>query len=60
MKVHEAIQSKGMYWVSVLVGIIGGLALAVSTNSSDWSTFVSRAGLGFGIAWGLAYFTIRG
>jgi len=60
MKIHESLQSKGMYWVTVLIGIIGGVALAVSTNSTDWSTFLSRAGLGFGIAWALAYFTIRG
>jgi len=49
-----------MYLVTVIIGIIGGLALAISTGSNEWSLFLSRAGLGFGIAWGLAYLTLKG
>lgn len=49
-----------MYLVTVLLGVIGGVALAVILGSNHWSEFLSKAGLGFGIAWGLAYMTIKG
>lgn len=49
-----------MYLVTVLLGVIGGVALAVILGSNHWAEFLSRAGLGFGIAWGLAYMTLKG
>ena len=52
--------SKGLYLVTVALGIIGGLGFAVSLGYAEWSLFLSRAGLGFGVAWGLAYVTLRG
>ena len=60
MRTYENLSSREMYLVTVLLGVIGGVALAVILGSNHWSEFLSKAGLGFGVAWGLAYMTIKG
>ena len=46
--------------LTVMAGVIGGLGLAVTMGAAEMHIFLARAGLGFAIAWWLAYLTVKG
>ena len=60
MKTYAGSSEKGLMALTVMAGVIGGLGLAVTMGAAEMHIFLARAGLGFAIAWWLAYLTVKG